>query len=220
MAKSDCYSHPNFKRNQYDEIGLVTRSESKGAFKKDPLTKRRIQVVNDGGRGEITSTAVTATTTLSSTVTTSSVGKEGGISTINNTSGSNKRRRSQQDMHEVATFLAGLKSNSTTTTSDKERNNNDSIEGEGSQLTLSSPGLHAAAYQDAVLELQQQLQEEEAAVECNVDNNAPPLASYSQYCSVEPPPKGTLWTCEKCKVAQFVVFDEAVEHERHCTYSS
>jgi hypothetical protein len=101
-------------------------------------------------------------------------------------------------MHEVATFLAGLKSNTDTTTSDKERNNSDSIiEGEGPQLTLSSPGLHAAAYQDAVLELQQQLQEEEEEVEYN-DNNAPPLASYSQYCSVE----------------------QAVEHGRHCTYSS
>ncbi len=174
--------------------------------------------MNDNSNGgEITSTAAATTATLSTT-TTSSVGKEGGTSTINNTSGSNKRRRSQQDMHEVATFLAGLKSNSATTTSDKERNNNDSIEGEGSQLTLSSPGLHAAAYQDAVLELQQRLQEEEEEVECNFDNNAPPLASYSQYCSVEPPPEGTLWTCEKCKVAQFALFDEAVEHERHCTY--
>ena len=224
MAKSDCYSHPNFKRNQYDEIGLVTRSESKGAFKKDPLTKRRIQVMNDGVCGEITSTAVTATTaTLSPTATTSSVGKEGSISTINNNSGSNKRRRSQQDMHEVATFLAGLKSNSATTTPFNSKQEGDELKSNNgvgrSQLTLSSPGLHAAAYQDAVLELQQQLQkEEEEGVECNVDNNAPPLASYSQYCSVEPPPEGTLWTCEKCKVAQFVVFDEAVEHERHCTY--
>ena len=124
-------------------------------------------VNGDGDCGEITSTAVTtATATLSSTATTSSVGEEGSPSPIIN-SNSNikqrpvKRRRSQQDMHEVATFLAGLKSNTATATPSNNKRDDDELKSNNgigtSQLTLSSPGLHAAAYQDAILELQQQL---------------------------------------------------------------
>jgi hypothetical protein len=123
--------------------------------------------MNEGNCGEITSTAITtATATSSAAATTSSVGNEGGISMTNNTNSNIKqrpvkRRRSQQDMHEVATFLAGLKSNSATTTPSNNKRDDDELKSNNgigtSQLTLSSPGLHAAAYQDAILELQQQL---------------------------------------------------------------
>lgn len=108
VTVSDAYCHPFFKRGDVSKLCCVERAESKNLFKKDPITNKRKPPKTEGA--SLMSKSGGEKQSIKK-------GSEGSATTPTSAETTTKKRRvtsskeEEEDVMDVASFLAGLKSN-------------------------------------------------------------------------------------------------------------